>query len=205
MAPAMATIPVPPDVAQTYAASNSQMQQGIQHMISHMVLEFVSPSVAGASNRALYEQDFYAWTQATTALIRAGRWDDLDREALAEEVESLGISQKHALGGHLKNLIMHLLKWHYQPDMRLTGHSWQSSIINARDEIAQILEDLPSFKNNVSELLARRYPAARRLASAETGIPLHIFPEECPWGHELVLNPDFWPDAPPESQTSDTR
>ena len=205
MAPATATIPVPPDVAQTYAASNSQMQQGIQHMISHMVLEFVSPSVAGASNRALYARDFYAWTQATAVLIRAGQWYDLDREALAEEVESLGISQKHALGGHLKNLIMHLLKWHYQPDMRQTGHSWQSSILNARDEIAQILQDLPSLQNNVPELLARRYPTARRLASAETRLPLHVFPEICPWTHAQVLDQDFWPDAPHESQPTDIR
>jgi hypothetical protein len=181
------------------------MQQGIQHMISHMVLEFVSPSVAGASNRALYEQDFYAWTQATAALIRAGQWYDLDREALAEEVESVGISQKHALGGHLKNLIMHLLKWHYQPDMRLTGHSWQSSIINARDEIAMVLEDLPSLEREVQGFLERRYPAARRLAHAETGIPLSDFPVTCPWTRAQVLDPDFWPEAPQESQPADIR
>jgi Domain of unknown function DUF29 len=43
-----------------------------------------------STNAELYDQDFYAWTQATTALIRAGKWHDLDREALAEEVESLG-------------------------------------------------------------------------------------------------------------------
>ena len=45
------------------------------------------------SNPELYEQDFYAWTQTTAALIRVGKWDDLDREALAEEAESLGKSQ----------------------------------------------------------------------------------------------------------------
>ena len=45
------------------------------------------------SNAELYKQDFYAWTQTTAALIRAGKWYDLDREALAEEAESLGKSQ----------------------------------------------------------------------------------------------------------------
>ena len=45
------------------------------------------------SNAELYKQDFYAWTQTTAALIRAGKWDDLDREALAEEAESLEKSQ----------------------------------------------------------------------------------------------------------------
>jgi hypothetical protein len=44
------------------------------------------------NNAELYEQDFFAWTQTTAALIRAGKWHDLDRETLAEEVESLGTS-----------------------------------------------------------------------------------------------------------------
>src|SRR5215831_19655505 len=125
-----------------------------------------------STNAELYAQDFFAWTQTTAALIRAGKWYDLAPEALAEEVESLGISQKHALGSHLKNLVMHLLKWHYQPSMRQTGHSWQSSILNARDEIASLLEDLPSLRPLVADLLTKRYPAARRLAQVETGLPL---------------------------------
>ena len=45
----------------------------------------------------LYEQDFYAWTQTTAALIRAGKWCDLDPESLAEEVVSLGRSEYLAL------------------------------------------------------------------------------------------------------------
>src|SRR5712691_1088697 len=117
-----------------------------------------------STNAELYAHDFYAWTQTTADLIRAGKWGDLDQGALAEEIESLGISQKHALASHLKNLVMHLLKWHFQPSMRQTGQSWQSSIINARDEIAMILEDVPSLRQEVPGFLARRYPAARRLA-----------------------------------------
>ena len=147
-----------------------------------------------STNAELYAQDFFAWTQTTAALIRAGKWDDLGPEALAEEVESLGISQKHALGSHLRNLVMHLLKWHYQPSGRLTGHSWRSSIDNARDEIAMILEDSPSLWREVSGLLVRRYPAARRLAHDETGLPLSTFPETCPWTAEQVLDADFWPE-----------
>lgn len=143
---------------------------------------------------ALYEQDFYAWTQEQAALLREGAVHELDLVHLAEEIESLGISQRHALASHLKNLVMHLLKWHLQPSMRQTGHSWQSSIINARDEIAIILEDVPSLRQEVSGFLARRYPAARRLAQSETGLPLTTFPEACPWTPEQVLDTDFWPE-----------
>ena len=147
------------------------------------------------TNAELYAQDFFAWTQTTAALIRAGKWYDLAPEALAEEVESLGISQKHALGSHLRNLVMHLLKWHYQPSGRQTGHSWRSSIDNARDEIAMILEDSPRLWSEVPGLLARRYPAARRLAHDETGLPFNTFPETCPWTAEQVLDADFWPEG----------
>jgi hypothetical protein len=148
-----------------------------------------------STNAELYEQDVYAWAQTTAALIRAGKWHEVDTALVAEEVESLAINQKHALGSHLKNLVMHLLKWHYQPSGRAEGHSWQTSIINARDEIATILEDSHSLRNAVPTLLARRYPAARRLASAETRLPLGTFPPVCPWTLEQLLDDDFWPEA----------
>lgn len=192
---ATATIPVFPEAAHTYWGSAPQRQQDIQHMVSHAVLQFVSQSPE--RNRARYAEDFYGWTQDTAALIRAGQWFSLDREALAEEVESLGISQKHALGSHLKNLVMHLLKWCYQPSGRQTGHSWRSSIDNARDEIAMILEDSRSLEGEVPGLLDRRYSAARRLAHNETGLPLSTFPETCPWTVKQVLNADFWPEGEP--------
>jgi Domain of unknown function DUF29 len=145
------------------------------------------------TNTKLYKQDFYRWTREQAALLEARQFDALDMANLVEEITSLGLSQKHALGSHLKNLVMHLLKWHYQPHMREMGHSWQSSIINARDEIASILEDLPSLQHEVMARLTKRYPAARRLAHVETGLSLSTFPTTCPWTPEQVLDPDFWP------------
>jgi len=109
----------------------------------------------------LYDQDFYAWTQEQAALLREGAVHELDLTNLAEEIESLGKSDRRALGSHLRNLVMHLLKWQYQPHGRLTGHSWESSIRTARDEIAMILEDSHSLVATVPELLARRYALAR--------------------------------------------
>jgi hypothetical protein len=147
------------------------------------------------TNTKLYEQDFYRWTREQAALLEARQFDALDMANLVEEITSLGISQKHALGSHLKNLVMHLLKWHYQPSGRQTGHSWRSSIYNARDDIAVILEDSPSLRREVPGLLTRRYPAARMLAYDETGLPLATFPQECPWTAEQLLDDDFWPDA----------
>jgi hypothetical protein len=143
----------------------------------------------------LYDHDFYAWTQEQAALLREGALHDLDVTHLAEEIESLGKSDRRALGSHLRNLVLHLLKWHGQPTGRDTGHSWRASIRNARAEIAVLLEDSPSLRREVSRLLARWYPLARLDAADETGLPLVSFPEACPWTPEQVLDTDFWPAA----------
>ncbi len=148
-----------------------------------------------STKATLYEQDFYAWTQEQAALLREGALHDLDVTHLAEEIESLGKSDRRALGSHLRNLVLHLLKWHGQPTGRDTGHSWRSSIRNARAEIAVLLEDSPSLRREVSGLLARWYPLARLDAADETGLPLVTFPEACPWTAEQVLDTDFWPEA----------
>jgi Domain of unknown function DUF29 len=194
MAPAIVA-PLTPTASHVFADSPPQEQRALRDRLSHVVLTFRSGGDKRLAHRDLYAQDFYAWVQATTALIQAGQWEDIDQETLVEEVASLGINQKHALGSHLRNLVMHLLKWQYQPSERQTGHSWRSSIINARDEIAMLLEDSPSLAREVAALLARRYPAARSLAHDETGLPLATFPETCPWTSQQVLDADFWPEA----------
>ena len=166
-------------------------------VVSSIIVSFPGMGSNRMRNKALYEQDFFEWTETTANLVRAGRWYEVDVQTLVEEITSLGISQKHALGSHLKNLVMHLLKWYYQPSGRQTGYSWSSSIINARDDIATILEDSPSLRREVPALLTRRYPAARRLAQNETNLPLATFPPQCPWTVEQILADDFWPEATP--------
>jgi Domain of unknown function DUF29 len=140
-----------------------------------------------------YDTDFYAWTQAQAAAIRAKDWATVDLEHVAEEIESLGNEQRHAVRSHLRVLLWHLLKWASQPDHR--GTSWRTSLLNARVEIADRLEDYPSLRPQVPALLALAYPRARRLASAETGLPLTTFPEMCPWTVAQVLDEAFLPET----------
>jgi hypothetical protein len=143
-----------------------------------------------------YEEDFYAWTRAQAAALRAKDVAALDLEHLAEEIEALGNEQRHAVRSHLRVLVWHVLKWAYQPDHRTT--SWRISILNARAEIADRLEDYPSLRPRVPTLLASAYPQARRLAAAETGLPPDTFPEACPWTVAQVLDAEFLPeDEPP--------
>ena len=187
--------PLNPAAEKMFAVSATQDQLHMQEIMSKLVLAFQPIGSNRVPNSALYEQDFYAWTQEQSALLEARQFTALDMANLVEEITSLGISQKHALGSHLKNLVLHLLKWYYQPSRRQTGHSWRSSIYNARDDIAMLLEDSPSLRREVPGLLARRYPAARMLAHDETTLPLTMFPETCPWTPEQILDADFWPEA----------
>jgi hypothetical protein len=142
-----------------------------------------------------YNTDFYAWTQAQAAALRAKDLAALDLEHLAEEVEGLGASDRRALRSQFVRLSQHLLKWQHRPDHR--GESWWQSIAQARVEIELILEDSPSLRPFLPDALAWAYPRARRLAALETGLPLATFPEACPWPVDRVLDEDFFSEALP--------
>ncbi len=63
------------------------------------------------TNSTLYDRDFYAWANEQAGLLRAGRLTDVDIAHIAEEIESLGKSEKRELVGRLAVLLLHLLKW----------------------------------------------------------------------------------------------
>jgi hypothetical protein len=143
----------------------------------------------------LYEEDFYAWTQHQAALLRAEKWGELDSTNLAEELESLGRRDRRELGSRLQVLVMHLLKWRYQPEGRQHGQSWRQTIRTQRTEIQALLADSPSLRPTVSQILAQRYPDARVDALDETGLPDVTLPQACPWTPAQILDASFWPDA----------
>lgn len=138
-----------------------------------------------------YEEDFALWCAEQAALLRAGKFDRVDVENIAEEVESLGRSDKHQIRSRLEVLLMHLLKWERQPEHR--SRSWASTIRDQRRKIQRLLDDSPSLKSFPGEVLAEEYPSARERASEETAIYLDHFPETCPYTIEQILDRDFFP------------
>jgi Domain of unknown function DUF29 len=139
-----------------------------------------------------YDTDFYAWTQAQAAALRDGKWDTLDRANLAEEIESLGRSERFAIESHLQNLLTHLLKWRYDP-ANGPRRGWRITIRNARLDIAK--RTLGHLQHYPSQYLATAYRHAREDAADETDLPLATFSEACPWPIEQVLDKDFWPEV----------
>ncbi len=140
----------------------------------------------------LYDRDFYAWAQEQAALLRAGRLAAADIEHIAEEIESMGRSEKRELVSRLAVLLAHLLKWRYQPACR--GPSWEVTIRNQRRGLSRHLADNPSLKSKVPEAVADAYEDARASTYAETGLPEVTFPVECPWTSSDILRPDYWPE-----------
>ena len=142
-----------------------------------------------------YDTDFYAWTQVQADAIRAKDLARLDISHLAEEIVSLGISDEHAIARQLQRLLHHLLKWQYQPTHR--GRSWRRSIDQARDAIADRITRSPSLQGYPAQRLVLAYRRARRDAMTDTGLPLTMFPETCPWALADVLTDDWWPPESP--------
>ena len=151
------------------------------------------------TSTALYDQDFYAWTQEQAALLREGKWHELDLANLAEEIESLGKRETRELEHRLEVLVLHLLKWRYQPDKRRTGHSWEDTIREQRRRLARLLTQNRTLRDTVPSVLDESYAYVRARASRQTRLPLITFPETCPWNHKQVLDTDFWPDGPHEN------
>jgi len=140
----------------------------------------------------LYDEDFYAWAMRTAGLLRQRRFTEIDIAHLAEELEDIGKRERRALESYLRNVTLHLLKWRYQPEK--CGASWRQSIRNGRIEIQKLLRDSPSLSEEVSQMLADEYAAARADAVDETGLSEETFPLDCPFSIEQVLDIGFWPD-----------
>lgn len=139
----------------------------------------------------LYDRDYYQWLTETAYLLSEGRVSELDMPNLLDEIEAMGKSQKRAIASCLKVLLLHLLKWQYQPERR-TG-SWQSSIRNARLGILDRIEESPSLKIYPETILAKCYRVARANAADETGLPLIAFPEHPPFTFDEILAETFLP------------
>ena len=139
----------------------------------------------------IHETDFYLWTQQQASLLRQGQFSALDSAYLMEEIEAMGGSERHALASYLKNILLHLLKWKYQPERR--GASWRVSIINGRDGVERALEYSPSLARHLPAMMSAEYQRARKVAAIETGLPLATFPETCPFTIEQITGDD-WPD-----------
>ena len=140
---------------------------------------------------SLYDEDFCVWTSETARLLRAGRFDQVDVEHVAEEIEDMGKRDKRELHSRLTVLLIHLLKWTSQPEKR--SSSWHSTIITQRADLEQLFEDSPSLRGVIGKAVRKVYRTALQAAVAETRLPHATFPSDCPFTVEEILDPNFLP------------
>jgi predicted nucleic acid-binding Zn-ribbon protein len=133
----------------------------------------------------LYEQDFYAWTQQQTDLLRSGQLAQLDVENLIEEIESLGKQERQELENRLGVLLGHLLKWHYQPEAR--SKSWFYTIKEQRNKINRLLTQNPSLKPYLPEAITFGYEDGLLLVGKETPLDPNQLPQSCPFSNEDIF------------------
>jgi len=144
-------------------------------------------------NQQLHERDFYAWANEQAALLRAGRLSEADIDHIAEEIESMGKSEKRELVSLLTVLLAHLLKWYYQPVRR--GAPWEVTIRIQRRDLYRHIRDNPSLVATLDEAISDAYGDAVLTAYGETGLPKQTFPAACPWSFEQMMDEDFWPEG----------
>jgi Domain of unknown function DUF29 len=142
--------------------------------------------------KSLYEKDFFLWSQTMAVALRSGDFSNLDIENLAEEVESLGRSDRQQLDSRLTVLLVHVLKWKFQPQMR--SGSWGGTINEQRRRIRKLLKESPSLQSFFEGLVDECYEDARVQASIETELPIETFPETCPFALTDIMEPAFFPD-----------
>ncbi|MGB5596163.1 MAG: DUF29 domain-containing protein [Crocosphaera sp.] len=148
-----------------------------------------------AKIKTLYDQDFALWIEETVKQLKSGDFSEVDLENLIEEVESLGKSQRKAVRSYLLRLLEHLLKRRYVM-MFDCYRGWEIEIRNFRQRLKLELEDSPSLKNYIREILPKSYKIA--LENVSDSYPDADFPDVYPFSEDIdeLLNKKFWEMSP---------
>ena len=140
---------------------------------------------------SIYEKDYYLWLKTTVEQLKQGNLSAVEINYLIEELESMGRKEKSALSSNLQILLMHLLKYKYQPEKR--SNSWRFTIFEHRDRLIELFEESPSLKPYFKEVMNKCYEKARKKAAIETGMDISLFPTDLPFTVEEILDTEYLP------------
>lgn len=132
-----------------------------------------------------YEDDLFTWAQEQVALLRQGRFEEIDAVHIADELSDVGNEQLDKLESAIAVLTMHLLKWDYQPDRH--SRSWALTIAEQRRRIEKLLKKNPGLTSQLEEAVADGCADGRNRALIETELAYDVLPETCPYPFEDLM------------------
>ena len=145
------------------------------------------------TGRASYDEDPHAWAMAQAELIRRKRFDELDVDNLADEVEDVARRERKELVTRLALVFQHLLKWDRQPERR--SASWARTLREQRTQVEEILDEAPSLRPRLDALSDAAFRQGRVAALNEIGLTDAAVPERNPYSWEdLMTRPVLWPE-----------
>jgi hypothetical protein len=136
-----------------------------------------------------HEQDLYSWLVEQAQLVRDGRWQAIDQNNLATEIEALAQHQFEKLEGAVHVLLTHLLKWDHPAIRRSRGRV--QSMQSQRQAVAEVLARNPGLAPRIPEAIAHCYRKARAEAANDVGLDENSFPAKCPYEWNEVVAREF--------------
>jgi hypothetical protein len=144
--------------------------------------------------RTLYDEDFPLWAERQAALLRAGRFDELDLENLIDEVEDLSRRERKSIESYVETILEHFLKLALSPAER-PRRGWLVTVDKQRVKLARELT--PTLRNHLEAELPALYGGLRRPVTRQLEkdhVPSDALPATCPYMLDQILDPDWYPD-----------
>lgn len=143
-----------------------------------------------ADHRHLHDRDFAQWAHEQARALREKRFDAVDRELLANELERMVSRERNEINQRLEALTVQLLIWTVQPAMR--SEQYRALIMEQRTSIDSLLRSSPSLRATIEGALPRTYAAALDTAE-QAGIARQFFPQEPVFTLDQLTDRAFWP------------
>jgi len=139
--------------------------------------------------KQLYEIDDSLWLEETIELLKHKQFNLLDLDNLIEELESLVRRDKASIESLFIHLIEHLLVYQYWlREKEYNGNHWSREILNFRFQLDALLTT--NYRNYLINNQDKLYLKGKKLATKKSGL---IFPEECPYTFDQLLDENWLP------------
>ena len=141
--------------------------------------------------RDLYELDYLAWYEKTLEQLKNNHSNELDLESLSEVLENLVRDTKRSGESYLRKIIIYLLLIEYWESEKINRCHWAAEIVNFRSELETDMTT--NFKKHLDLVKENIYQKALKYVIKKTELNKTLFPIQCPYSLEQLLDDDWFP------------